>query len=112
MAGARSGDLLGPLVVVHSVAWDGHTTRAQMGELSMYKITRISAADADRGRRLALAGHRYEGLRYIREHIEVLGEFDSYMEARQCWRALGLTPGADYHATDGVIYRMGVARTD
>lgn len=78
----------------------------------MYKITRISAAEADHGRRLALAGHRYEGLRYIREHAEVLGEFDSYMEAREFWRALGLNPGADLHAIDDVIYRMGVARTD
>lgn len=83
-----------------------------MGELSMYKITRISAAEADHGRRLAETGHHYEGLRYIREHTEVLGEFDSYLEARQCWRALGLNPGANYHATDVVIYRMGVARTD
>ena len=78
----------------------------------MYKITRISAAEADHGRRLALAGHRYEGLRYIREHTEVLGEFDTLLEARQCWRALGMLAGADYHETDGVIYRMGVARTD
>ena len=78
----------------------------------MYKITRISAAEADHGRRLALAGHRYEGLRYIREHTEVLGEFDYYIEARQHWRALGMPAGANYHATDGGVYRMGVARTD
>ena len=78
----------------------------------MYKITRILAAEADHGRRLARTGHRYEGLRYIREHTEVLGEFDFYLEARQCWRALGMPAGADYHETDGAIYRLDVARTD
>ena len=72
----------------------------------MYKITRISAAEADHGRRLALAGHRYEGLGYIREHTDVLGEFDSYLEARQCWRALGMPACSNYCETDGAIYRL------
>ena len=78
----------------------------------MYKITKIRHADRQHGRRLARTGNRYEGLDYIRAHTMVLEEFDSYLEARQCWRALGLNPGANYHETDGVIYRMGVARTD
>lgn len=78
----------------------------------MYKITKVSVADVHHGKRLALAGHRYEGLAYIREHTEVLGEFDSYLEARQCWRGLGLDPISNYHETDGMIYRLDVVRTD
>ena len=78
----------------------------------MYKITRISAAEADHGKRLALAGHRYEGLNYIREATDVLKEFDSYMDARKFWRGLGLDPISNYHETDGMIYRLDVARTD
>ena len=72
----------------------------------MYTITRISAADDESGQRLALAGYRYEGLRYIREHTEVLGEFNYYIGARQHWRALGLPDGDNYYATDGAIYRL------
>ena len=72
----------------------------------MYKITRISAAEADHGRRLALAGHRYEGLDYFREHTEVLGGFDSYLDAREFWRLLGLPTNAMYHDSGLAIYRM------
>lgn len=73
----------------------------------MYKITRIYAPEIEHGKQLK----RDEALDYIRGHTDVLGEFDTLLEARQCWRALGLNPGANYHATDGGIYRMGVART-
>ena len=78
----------------------------------MYRITKIRHADRQHGTELANSGKRQEGLRYIREHTEVLGEFDSYLEARQCWRGLGLDPISNYHETDGMIYRLDVARTD
>ena len=77
----------------------------------MYKITKISHVDRQHGTELANSGKRQEGLSYIREHTEVVEEFDSYLEARQFWRALGMPAGANYHATDGVIYRLDVART-
>ena len=83
-----------------------------MGELSIYKITKVSVADVHHGKQLARAGNRDEALDYIWEHTEVLGEFDSYLEARQCWRSLGMPAGANYHETDGIIYRLDVARTD
>ena len=78
----------------------------------MYKITKIRHVDRRHGTELANSGKRQEGLSYIREHTEAVEEFDSYLEARQYWRALGLNPGANYHETDGIIYHMGVARTD
>ena len=78
----------------------------------MYKITKIRHADRQHGTELANRGKRQEGLRYIREHTEVREEFDTLLEARQCWRALGMPAGANYHETDGIIYRMDVARTD
>ena len=53
----------------------------------------------------------HEGLRYIREATDVIKEFDSYLEARQCWRALGMPAGANYHATDVEIYRLNVVHT-
>ena len=74
----------------------------------MYKITRIYAAEIEHGKQL----ERNEALEYIREATDVLKEFDSYLEARQCWNALGMPAGANYHATDGAIYRLDVARTD
>ena len=77
----------------------------------MYKITKISHVDRQHGTELANRGKRQEGLRYIWEHTEVVEEFDSYLEARQFWRALGLNPSANYHATDGVVYRLDVVRT-
>ena len=73
----------------------------------MYKITRIYAAEIEHGKQL----ERDEALDYIREATDVIKEFDSYMDARAFWRALGLNPGANYHATDGVIYRLNVALT-
>ena len=78
----------------------------------MYKIVKIPTTEADLGRRLAETGHHYEGLDYIREHTEVLEEFDTLLEARQCWRALGLNPGANYHVTGEMLYRLDVVRTD
>ena len=78
----------------------------------MYKITKIRHADRQHGRRLARTGNRYEGLDYIRAHTMVLGEFDSYLDARECWRALGMPAGANYHVTEGMIYRLDVASTD
>ena len=82
-----------------------------MGELSMYKITRIYAAEIEHGKQLRREGKRDEALEYIREHTEVPGEFDSYLEARQYWTELGMPAGANYHATDGAIYRLDVAHT-
>ena len=78
----------------------------------MYKITTISHVDRRYGTELANRGKRQEGLSYIREATDVIKEFDSYLEARQYWTALGMPAGANYHETDGMIYRMGVARTD
>lgn len=78
----------------------------------MYTITRIYSAEIEHGQQLRREGRRDEALGYIREHTEVLGKFDSYMEARQCWRGLGLDPISNYHATGGWIYRLDVARTD
>lgn len=72
----------------------------------MYKITKIRHADRQHGTELANRGKRQEGLRYIREHTEVLGVFDYYMEARQCWTALGMPAGADYYATELELYRL------
>ena len=77
----------------------------------MYKITRIYAAEIEHGKQLEREGKRDEALDYIRGHTEVLGEFDSYLEARQCWRALGLNPGANYHDSGWGIYRLDVVRT-
>lgn len=68
----------------------------------MYKITRISAAEIEHGKQL----ERNEALEYIREHTEVLGEFDSYLDAREFWQALGLPVNANYCATGGVIYKL------
>ena len=78
----------------------------------MYKITRIYTAEIEHGKQLRREGKRDEALEYIREHTEALGEFDSYLEARQCWRALGMPAGANYHVTEGMIYRLDVASTD
>ena len=77
----------------------------------MYQITKISHVDRQHGTELANRGKRQEGLRYIREHTEAVEEFDTLLEARQYWRALGLNPGANYHETDGVIYRLDDAST-
>ena len=77
----------------------------------MYKITKLRHADRKRGRELSRVVFS-EGVDYIREHTEVLGEFDTLLEARQCWRALGLNPGANYHVTGEMLYRLDVVRTD
>lgn len=74
----------------------------------MYKISHV---DRQHGTELANSGKYKEGLDYIREHTDVLGEFGTLLEARQFWRSLGMPAGANYHETDGMIYRMGVART-
>lgn len=78
----------------------------------MYKITKIRHVDRQHGTELANRGKRQEGLSYIREHTEVMEEFGTLLEARQFWRSLGMPAGANYHETDGMIYRLGVARTD
>lgn len=78
----------------------------------MYKITRIYASGIEHWKQLKREGKRDEALDYIRGRTDVLGEFYSYLDAREFWRALGLNPGANYHVTRWAIYRMGVARTD
>ena len=78
----------------------------------MYEITRIYSAEIEHGQQLRREGRRDEALEYIREATDVLKEFDSYMEARQYWRGLGLDPISNYHETDGMIYRLDVARTN
>ena len=72
----------------------------------MYKITRIYAAEIEHGQQLKLEGRRDEALEYVREHTEVLGEFDSYLEAREFWRLLGLPQNAMYHDSGCGIYKM------
>ena len=72
----------------------------------MYTITKIRHVDRKHGSDLANSGKRKEGLDYIRKHTDVLEDFDTLLEARQCWRALGLTPGADFHATEQELYRL------
>ena len=72
----------------------------------MYKITRINAAESEHVQQLNREGRRDEALEYIREHTEVLGEFVSYMVAREFWRQLGLPPNAMYHDSGLAIYRM------
>ena len=72
----------------------------------MYRITKIRHVDRQHGIDLANSGKRLEGLNYIREHTEVLGEFVSYMAAREFWTALGMHAGANYHATEQELYRL------
>ena len=76
----------------------------------MYVVTKLRHEDRERGRELSKVVFS-EGVDYIREHTDVLGEFDTLLEARQCWNALGLNPGANYHVTGRAIYRLDVART-
>ena len=78
----------------------------------MYQIVKIRSVDRQRGKQLARAGKRDDALDYIREATDVIKEFDTLLEARQFWRALGMPAGANYHATDGVAYRLDVARTN
>ena len=78
----------------------------------MYKITRIYSAELEHGQQLRREGRRDEALEYIREATDVLKEFDSYAEAREFWRLLGLPPNAMYHDSGWGIYRLGVVRTD
>ena len=77
-----------------------------MGGLSMYKITRIYVAEIEHGKQLRREGKRDEALEYIREATDVLKEFDSYMEAREFWRLLGLPQNAMYHDSGWGVYRM------
>jgi len=72
----------------------------------MYKITLIYAEDIDYGKQLRREGKRDEALEYIRETTDVLKEFDSYLDARQYWRLLGLPPNATYHDSGWGIYKM------
>ena len=72
----------------------------------MYKITRIYAAEIEHVKQLSEEGKRNEALDYLREHTEVLGEFDSYLDAREFWRLLGLPQNAMYHDSGCGVYRM------
>ena len=77
----------------------------------MYVLTKLRHADRKRGRELSKVVFS-EGVDYIREHTDVLGEFDTLLEARQCWNALGFNPGANSHDSGWGIFRLDVARTD
>ena len=72
----------------------------------MYKITRIYTAEIEHGKQLAREGKLDEALEYIREATDVLKEFDSYLEAREFWRLLGLPQNAMYHDSGWGVYRM------
>ena len=72
----------------------------------MYTITKIRHVDRQRGVDMANSGKYREAQAHLREHTEVLGEFDNSPEARQCWRSLGMPAGANYHETCEAIYLM------